>query len=241
MLWPFKVFLIGHIITGAFGLVVFWVPVSTKKGAAVHRRWGLYFAYSMLITGALAMGMSISTLIDPLGTHPKMEDAALVRGLFGWMMIYLSILTISLAWYGLKTIRNKFDRVQHRRWVDVGLQIAVMVTAANCTIQGIMLGQPIMMGISIVGLASGITNLFFIYRTQPAQMDYLKEHVKASVGAGISVYTAFLAFGAVQLMPSQAFNLYMWAFPIVVGISIILYHHRKITLTTRGRETAMAD
>ena len=50
------------------------------------------------------------------------------------------------------------------------------------------------------------TNLWFIYKPRRGPQDWLKEHLKGLVGAGISVYTAFLAFGAVRLMPELALN-----------------------------------
>ena len=47
----FSILVGAHIATGAVGLVLFWVAVLTKKGGIAHRRWGLVFAYSMLVTG----------------------------------------------------------------------------------------------------------------------------------------------------------------------------------------------
>ena len=55
-----------------------------------------------------------------------------------------------------------------------------------------------MMGISMVGFATVATNLWFIYKPSPLPTDRIKEHIKCLVGAGISVYTAFFAFGAVR-------------------------------------------
>jgi hypothetical protein len=234
----FRVFVIAHILTGAVGLTLFWVPVLGRKGARAHRRFGQVFAYALLATGGSAIGMSLCTLSDPAGTHPRIADTALVSGLFGWMMLYLATLTISLIWHGLMTIRNKNHHLENRRWWNVALQVAVIVAALNCARYGVQIGQPLMMGIAIVGVASGVTNLVFIYTDRPARLAYLKEHVKALVGAGISVYTAFMTFGLAQLLPSHAFNPTLWAIPIVIGISIILYHHRR--LARAGAPRAMA-
>ena len=52
---------------------------------------------------------------------------------------------------------------------------------------------------------------------------WLREHIKALIGAGISVYTAFSAFGAVRLAPQLALHPVLWAIPLVTGISLILY------------------
>jgi len=89
------------------------------------------------------------------------------------------------------------------------------------------------MGIAVVGVASGITNLWFIYTASPSKIAYQLEHVKAIVGSGISVYTAFMAFGFVRLRPQNALNPKMWAIPLVVGLAIIIYHQIRIRLTQR--------
>lgn len=236
----FEVFVLAHIATGSVGLALFWVPVVSRKGSRLHRRWGQVFAYALLATGSFAIGMSLCTLAAPLETHPKLTDPAQVRGLFGWMMLYLAILTISLSWYGLLVLRNKGNHTRNRNWLNIAVQLSVIVAALNCAWQGYLIAQQLMMGIAIVGVASGLTNLFFIFNPKPGRQDYLKEHVKAHVGAGISVYTAFLAFGAARFMPAHAFNPIMWATPIVIGISLILYHHARIAKAGASREAAMA-
>ncbi len=243
MVLLFKIFLVGHIITGAFGLLVFWVPVSSRKGSRFHRLWGRWFTYSMLATGLLATGMGLVTLVAPVATHTHVTDPALIdptilRGLFGWMMVYLAVLTVSLAWHAIEVVRHKADRARTATGFAVGLQIAVMALAANCAIQGLILDQPIMIGISAVGLASGPLNLYYMWRAAPPAHSYMMEHVRTGIGAGVSVYTAFFAFGAVNYFPAEAFNPILWAVPTILGISLILYHFRKIILAARRRSTA---
>ena len=231
MLGLFRVFVILHIATGSVGLLSFWVPVVGKKGDRAHRRFGRIFLYSMLATGTAAIGISTCTILAPMECHPRLHapfTPAIVRGIFGWMMQYLAILTISLAWYGWCCIRNPRRHAENRRWPNVALQIAVLVTALNCALQGWIIHQPLMMGISVVGLAAGLTNLRFIYNRVPGPTAWLNEHIKALVGAGISVYTAFFAFGAVRLVPSIALNPVLWAVPLVTGLSIILYQWRNV-------------
>lgn len=225
----FHIFLWSHICAGAVGLVTFWVPIFTRKGSADHVRIGRIFSYCMLATGTFAIGISTCTLIDPLGTHPHIADVALVSGIFGWMMIYLAILTVNLAWYGLQCIRNRRDHSGNAEWRNVSLQYIVMALALNTAVQGFLIDQVLMMGISIVGIATGVTNLRFIYGT-PSRVSWQLEHVKGLVGAGISVYTAFLAFGAVRLVPELALSPVLWAIPLVTGLAIILYQWRVILL-----------
>ena len=73
------------------------------------------------------------------------------------------------------------------------------------------------------------TNLWFLYKPNLRPEDRLKEHVKSLVGAGISVYTAFLAFGALRILPKAALSLQLWAFPLIFGIIAIIYFQSVIS------------
>ena len=113
-----------HIVTGAIGLVAFWVPVASKKGGSLHMRVGRVFTICMLATGMIAIGISTTTLLSPLETHPAFTDAALVRGIFGWMMLYLALLTINLAWHGWRSAINKRFHDRNWEWRNLLLQSA---------------------------------------------------------------------------------------------------------------------
>jgi cadmium resistance protein CadD (predicted permease) len=183
----------------------------------------------------LAVAMSLITLIIPLETHPKLSDVAMIRGLFGWLMLYLGLLTVALAWFGLNCIWNKRDHPANRHWLNVGLLCGSAGAAVNCAWQGWQIGQMIMIGVAPVGVVAAVVFLRFIFRRNPKPKDYVLAHFRALMGAGISVYTAFLAFGAVQLMPSQAFNPILWCVPSVVGLSIVAYHEVMASAGRRPR------
>lgn len=228
-MWPFKFFLIIHIVAGATGLILFWVPVIGKKGAMNHRFWGKMFCWLMIVTASMAFSMGVCTLRDPVATHPHLlMEPAMTQAVFGWMMIYLAVLTVSLAWHGLEAVKNKRDHLRNRSLFAVSLQCIVVILALNCAWQGIMIGQPLLLGMPVIGLASAATNLWFSYTDQPPPHAYLMEHVKALVGTGISVYTAFTAFGAVHLLPKAALSPVTWSIPLLMGVAIILYHWVRI-------------
>jgi hypothetical protein len=115
------------------------------------------------------------------------------------------------------------------------LQYALIPASLNCAWQGWMIGQPLMIGICMVGLATAGTNLWFILAREPGPGAWIKEHIKALVGAGISVYTAFLAFGSVRILPELALNPFMWAVPLVVGVALIIWHRRAVDRQFAGR------
>lgn len=234
----FHPLVVAHIATGTVGLITLWVPVVGRKGSQPHRDWGKIFAWSLMATGTIAIGISTCSLIAPLETHPFLDDAVLVRNIFGWMMFYLASMTVALAWYGLECIRNRRDHERHRNPLTLALTALMFFTALNCFVRGVIAGEILMVGIAIVGLAAGILNTKFIFTKDPPPMEWLIQHSRGLVGAGISVYTAFLAFGAVNWIPAIALNPVLWAVPCTLGIAYLLYHQFRITRMRQRRVAA---
>ena len=231
----FEVLVLCHITTGAVGLVSFWAPVLSRKGSGFHVRWGKIFNRSMLATGTFAMAIATTTLNAPAETHPHIADQNLIVGVFGWMMLYLGLLTVNLAWYGELAVRNKRDHRRNRSGVNLVLQVLLLAASVNCAWQGWTRGLWLMVGISTIGFATVATNGWFLAGTKPGPTAWLREHIKALIGAGISVYTAFLAFGAVRLAPQLALNPVLWAIPLTVGLSLILYFWSRMSSRARAR------
>lgn len=230
----FKLLVAGHIVAGAIGLVIFWIPIVGMKGGEQHRRFGRAFIHTMLVTGTIAIGIAITTLSDPVGTHPHLahhplfSDPTQISAIFGWMMLYLAMLTVNLSWQGKLCLTNRRDHAANGAWHNLLMQALLLIAAGNCFWRGWLVGQAMMMGISIVGFATVATNLWFIYKPNPKPVDRIKEHIKSLVGAGISVYTAFFAFGAVRLIPELALAPALWAVPLITGLVLIIYHQRVV-------------
>jgi len=228
MPWLFTLILSVHVGAGVGALTSFWGSVLTRKGGPAHRRWGRIFTISIYTACFMALGMGCLSLRWPLAMHKGLTDETLYRGLLGWMMIYLALLTMSMTRYGLKMIANKRNHAANRHWSMVALQIAVLVTGINCFVQGIMLAQPLMIGVAIIGFGTTSTYLWYMFRPSPGRSDYIPEHLKAMVATGIAAYTAFLSVGLVEMFPAHAFNPVIWAAPGVIGMGIIIYFLRAL-------------
>ena len=139
----FHSFVIVHVIAGTIGLAAFWVPIGTKKGAKNHRTGGNWAIGGFIGAGFLAVVMAVFSLIDT-SRHPEIEDRVLYEGLFGWMMLYLGILTMGFADYGLAVIRHRTDRQALRRLRYQLVMAAVVISGAWCGIFGYRVGDPLM-------------------------------------------------------------------------------------------------
>jgi len=224
----FELLVLVHILTGSVGLISMWVPVLSAKASANHRFWGRIFIYSMLVTGTIAVGISVCSLAAPLATHTFSQDAALMRGLFGWMMMYLGWLTVALAWHSFVTVRHKQRHERIATPSNFAVQVLMGLAAVNCALRGALLDQPIMIGVAIPGLAAALINLWYLLRPLDLPDEWLVQHFRCGIGAGISVYTAFFAFGAVNWFPALAFNPVLWAIPTVLGVGFMIRHQWAI-------------
>lgn len=224
----FEALVVAHVITGAVGLTAFWGPIVTKKGATRHRQWGRATCYGFLGAGSLAIAMALLSLYGPEDRHPEITDRALFDGLFGWMMLYLGVLTIGFVDYGLGAVKHSRNRRALRSWRHQGIIAAVVLSGAWCGYFGYTVGHPLMMLVAFIGIVAMAIQQLYIWRpTDPPRTTYIGEHFRALIGMGISAYTAFMSVGLIRLVPEHVFNPAIWAGPSVVGVSLILYFTLK--------------
>jgi len=228
----FEALVVAHVITGTVGLVAFWGPVVTRKGARNHRKWGKAACYGFLGAGALAIAMALLSLYGPEERIPSVTDRTLFAGLFGWMMLYLGTLTIGFVDYGLAVIRHSRDRKALRSLCYQIVIAAVVISGAWCGYYGLKVEHPLMVLVAIIGIvAMAIQQLYIWRRADPPRTTYVGEHFRALIGMGISAYTAFMSVGLIRMVPEHVFNPAIWAGPSVVGVSLILW------FTLKGKRT----
>lgn len=220
----FEALVIAHVATGAVGLTAFWGPIATKKGGKPHRKWGRAACYGFLGAGALAIAMALLSLYGPEARHPEVTDRALFDGLFGWMMLYLGVLTIGFVDYGLAVVRHSRNRHALRSARYQSVIAAVVISGAWCGIYGWQVGHPLMMLVAFIGIVAMAIQQRYIWRGADfPRGTHVGEHFRALIGMGISAYTAFLSVGLIRWVPEQVFNPAIWAGPSVIGVSLILY------------------
>jgi hypothetical protein len=235
----FEVIVGLHVIAGTIGLVAFWGPIVTRKGAPDHRKWGRIACYGFLGAGVLAILMALLSLYGPEKRIPAITDRKLFAGLFGWMMLYLGCLTIGFVDYGLAVVKHATDHKALRGLRYQGVIAVVVVTALWCGWFGLRVGHPLMIIVAAIGLSAMAMQQRYIWsgtapstaalkrRSGRARKTYVGEHFRALIGMGISAYTAFLSVGLVRAFPEHVFNPLIWAGPSSIGIGLIIYFTLK--------------
>lgn len=235
MPWLFNIFLAIHIGGGVVALTSFWGAVLTKKGGVAHRRWGFVFSAAIYTAASQALLMGCLSLVWPLAMHPQLTDATLYRGMFGTMMVYLGVLAVSMARYGLVMVANRRDHAANRHWTMLALQGVTMLAAGVCLAHGLyllnrngLIMEPVLMVmVSLLGFGTTITYFRYIFTDVVPARAYVPEHFKAMVATGIAAYTAFLSVGLIEMFPEHAFNPVIWAIPSVIGMMIIIHYLRQ--------------
>jgi Sugar efflux transporter for intercellular exchange len=224
----FEALVVVHVATGVVGLTAFWGPIVTRKGSGRHRKWGKASCFGFLGAGALAIAMALLSLYGSEYRHPEITDRALFDGLFGWMMLYLGVLTIGFVDYGLAVIRHSHDRRALRQLRYQAVIAAVITSGGWCGLYGVLVGHPLMVLVAFIGIVAMAIQQVYIWRpSDPPRSTYIGEHFRALIGMGISAYTAFMSVGLIRLVPEHVFNPAIWAGPSVVGVSLIIYFTLK--------------
>jgi hypothetical protein len=219
----FETLVVLHVIAGATGIIAFWVPVASRKGGTAHRTWGKVATRALMVGGALAIAMALLSLYGSDVRLPMIRDRALFDGLFGWMMLYLGMLTICFADYGRAVAEYRERRTRLRGARHQFVFGAVILAAINCGLYGFNIGQPLMVLVAAIGLIAVATQQAYIWRPIVPRGAYVAEHFRALLGMGISAYTAFLSVGLIRLIPDHVFNPVIWAVPSIVGVGLIAY------------------
>jgi len=94
--------------------------------------------------------------------------------------------------------------------------------------------------VEAVVIGAGVVGLAVARALALAGQEVLVLEAEASIGtvtssrnsevihAGISVYTAFMAFGSVRIFPALALHPAMWSVPLTLGVGTIIYHWRVL-------------
>ena len=83
-----------HVAFGSCGLLLFWIPVVTRKGNLNHKKFGRYFAVVMYAVGFSGITVTTLDLLFPLAMHAPgiaLEPArAVAVNEMGWVSVGVS-------------------------------------------------------------------------------------------------------------------------------------------------------
>ncbi|MBF7074891.1 hypothetical protein ISG33_15925 [Glaciecola sp. MH2013] len=215
----------SHILFGSLALILFWVPLFTKKGQLNHTRFGNHYKVSMYLVALSGAIMALMVLAFPvvikgeyINNASNPERATYVIRLFWAFLLYLSLLSFTVTRHATAVIAAKQNRKSLQK-LSYLLPIIALITAAPVLFYyGFIASQTLLMVFAVLGLVVGFGMLRYCIKAQVAERQWLFEHIGSFIGSGIGAYTAFIAFGARTVFEGLgAWQIIFWIAPGLIG------------------------
>jgi len=219
-----KLFLFIHISAGFTSIVLFWIPMLSKKGGKLHIKSGKLYVWSMWVVVITAAVLSVKNVI--IGEF----DAAIFLG-------FLSLITSGSLWYSIAILKMKKGRTDKYKKKHFVYHLIVVISATLMIVYGILSGSNGSILMFIFG-GLGLTSTPHLWRylkKSESKLTWIQEHLVGMITTGIAAYTAFLVFGG-QRMFGHIFTghyaIILWTAPGVLGTIANYYFSKKYASKT---------
>lgn len=216
----FRIVLGVHIIAGAAALLVFWIPLVTRKGGRTHRRAGWAYvaaAAIVAVTGIASAGRLM--VYDP-------RPHAWRAGIF---LVYVGLFAAESALLGARALRpqTRADSVQNA--VDLVPSLLLVAGGVALVAFGVSQAQLLFVLFAALGVGQGVMHLRSWLTHRKNREGRLLAHMSAMGTSCITTLTAFIVVNAPRL-GMRTFDPRLWALPIVtlsLGLAIVRRHYAK--------------
>lgn len=233
----FQILLVIHIIAGFAGLVLFWVPVFTRKGGVNHKRIGSYYVVAMWAVVSTAFLLSIIN-----AANGRLQ----IAGFLG----FLALITAQPLWLGMSVLNNKhkpkaaFMRLQGIVGLLVGVSAIGLLYLGSQSISSPLGPVMIVFGVlGVIGLVDVARNFGLLRQKERQANTWLDEHLTQFLTTGIAAHTAFLVFGAssyISALISGPLAIIPWVSPTVIGFIGMHYARKKFLRGTPKKKLQQA-
>lgn len=238
---------LGHVVPGFIGLIVFWLPLVSRKGKTFHKTTGKIFEICCGLVVTSALISSVWMLTAPLAFNPDSDAMSAAKqavfanqmrflgSLLGALSIYTLVpLVLSHYWLKAKTTPNIIHSAPLKALVLT--EVAVSLMLGTYSFYMAMSGRTLWW--SLFGLAIGAIVLTKkhrddVFKPTVLRMQWWYRHMEYILTTGIAFHTAFFVFGGrfISELFTGSFALVPWLAPTVIGTPATLlwvaYYKRK--------------
>lgn len=213
-----------HIAFAAAALVLFWVPIFTKKGQLNHRKFGHYYKIAMYTVAATGVLMAVMMMAQPLVIKPEFansDNPEAVRAYFisfNVFLIYLALLIFTTTRHGIAVLNVRGERTGLRVLDYIASIWMLALSGVGLFAFGLYHANILHMTFGILGTVVGAGMLSYCLKSTIASKQWILEHIGSMIGSGIAAYTAFLVFGGRTLFSDLGqWQIVFWVAPGVIG------------------------
>jgi uncharacterized membrane protein len=200
-----KILIYIHAAFGGIALLAGLVSIIAKKGLAIHKKSGIVFFYTMLVSAVTAM------IVAFLPNHESP------------FLFAVGIFSLYFILTGKRSLRFKYKNpnLQTDKWISR----MMIITGILMIFLPIILSNSlniVLCVFAIVGIVFSVRDLILFKNPERLKKGWLKLHLGKMLGAYISATTAFVVVN--EFFPS----FYGWFIPGIVGGFLIAYWFRKL-------------
>lgn len=250
MALTYKLLLYVHVVIGFISLLLFWIPVVSRKGSPIHKRFGKWFANAMYTVAGSAFFMSLMLIAQPLAS--KYSDTSLTaeqlsKAIYnsqqtGLLLLALSMLVLCNIRHGLLSLKAKHNHSLMRQPSHLLLNSLLLINGLNLAIAANADSGPIVLFYIFAALCSftAIGNLRYSLKQRVSPMDWKIAHMNSMISAGIASYTAFFVIGGNQFLAEflpGAWSMVPWIAPGVIGgicIAMLSIKYRRLNNSAKA-------
>jgi hypothetical protein len=245
MAWLHQAALWLHIICGTLLLGLFWLPLLSKKGGAVHSRSGRYFSYAMYGISSSGVLMCALVLWDPIAARgidvtsfftaastslQAQQIAAYLQQSreFAKFLLLLSLLAYVNLRHGLLVLQAGPERLALKHWSH---QLAIVALLGSAIVLLLSVrGQVLYWVFAVVAMMNVVGIWRYMAKVEISRHEVLRQHISNMLACGIAIYTAFFAFGGRSLLDLHgSAQLVSWLLPSVLGLGAMRWFYQRYT------------
>lgn len=222
-----------HILIGTLCLLLFWLPVISKKGSKLHNKSGRCYYYSMLFIAGSGIIMSTLVLIDPIAVYAsanplpadKVEHFVRTRRHFSSFLLLLSLLTWVTVRHAYSVLQVKAN-LQQLKTSQYQLPVVMLLLGGIYMLWfGWQSRTPLFMIFSVVAIFTAVNIWRYSWQKQLAERQWIIEHFSSMISSGIALYTAFFAAGGRRILADVLvghWQIVSWVIAPLLGVSAII-------------------
>lgn len=198
-----------HAAFGGIALLTGLISMIARKGNKIHKKFGLIFFYSMMISGITAM------IVAFMPNHHSPFLFAI--GIFSLYFVLTGKRALNF--------KRKNPNLKNDRWIARIMIISglLMILLPIITSKSINI---ILVVFAVIGIIFSVKDLILYKNPEKLRKSWLKLHLGKMLGGYIAATTAFVVV-------NQFFSgIYGWFVPGIIGGFLIIYWIRKVNKQT---------
>ena len=196
---PIRLVFLAHALAGAVALLVFLIPLFSKKGGKLHVKTGEIYTGAMVLIAISALVITPwRALVDPGRTDHSI--------LFAIFLFYISIFTVACLAYGLLPLRAKKRRAPSSSPAHLGPPVVTLLLGVFVQFLGWRHDNRLLMAFPLLGHITAIGQIAYWRRTPTLKMHWWYAHMNGMIVACIATITAFLVTALPRIFPDLPLN-----------------------------------